>query len=321
MPLGHNDVLNIASYKYVLAGGISGGITRAVCQPFDVLKIRFQLQVESFDPQLGGKYRGLFQAVTTIVKEEGVRALWKGHVPAQSLSITYGCVQFATFELMSQYISAGSPTILTLVSSDFLCGILGSTVATVVSFPFDVIRTRLVAQGNQSKMYSGTLNAFYLICRDKPTILFRGLTPTLLQVAPQGGIQFTVYNILSHLFSLSDYLSSSSAASNPDPQTERRVLSPLGSLMAGSVAGLTSKVAIYPLDLAKKRIQVQGFDDARRDFGKTFQCRTLLDCLWKTYRQESLRGLYKGLSPSLLKAGVTSACHFTAYEHTLRLLS
>ncbi|KAI5716801.1 hypothetical protein M8J76_012642 [Diaphorina citri] len=269
MPLGHNDVLNIASYKYVLAGGISGGITRAVCQPFDVLKIRFQLQVESFDPQLGGKYRGLFQAVTTIVKEEGVRALWKGH--------------FATFELMSQYISAGSPTILTLVSSDFLCGILGSTVATVVSFPFDVIRTRLVAQGNQSKMYSGTLNAFYLICRDKPTILFR------------------------------DYLSSSSAASNPDPQTERRVLSPLGSLMAGSVAGLTSKVAIYPLDLAKKRIQVQGFDDARRDFGKTFQCRTLLDCLWKTYRQESLRGLYKGLSPSLLKAGVTSACHFTAY--------
>ncbi|KAL1450827.1 hypothetical protein WDU94_003144 [Cyamophila willieti] len=326
MGVGHNETKNIASYKYMLAGGFSGAVTRAICQPFDVLKIRFQLQVESFHHQAGGKYRGLPQALSTIVREEGLGALWKGHVPAQSLSVVYGCVQFLSFEILSSQMSHllvnGSrfPGGALHLSSDFLSGTLSSVVATVVSFPFDVVRTRLVAQGNQTKLYSGTLHAFLVIWKDKPLTLFRGLTPTLFQVAPQGGIQFSVYNALSKLLSSSKYFCSSpSPASSSNPQTVRPVLSPLGSLLAGSSAGLAAKVAIYPLDLAKKRIQVQGLDKARSEFGKTMQCHSLGDCLYKTWQRESYRGLYKGLLPSLLKAAVTSACHFTVYEQTLRL--
>lgn len=314
----NNDLVTIASYKYVLAGGVSGAATRAVSQPFDVLKIRFQLQVESLDPKSGGKYRGLLQAVSSIVREEGVRGLWKGHVPAQNLSITYGCIQFFTFERFSRLFKSWNPSSLLYIPSDFLSGTLAGAIGTIVSFPFDVIRTRLVAQGNQKKIYSGTLHAFLTMCRENPSHLFRGLTPTLLQVAPQGGMQFTVYNILSRFFSLSSHLRSSPPG---DLQTARPSgLSPLGSALAGSLAGVASKVSVYPLDLAKKRIQIQGFDSAREGFGETFKCRSLVECLVKIYTRESWRGLYKGLSPSLLKAGVTSACHFTFYEHSLRLL-
>uniref|UniRef100_A0A8D8RY59 Mitochondrial thiamine pyrophosphate carrier n=1 Tax=Cacopsylla melanoneura TaxID=428564 RepID=A0A8D8RY59_9HEMI len=321
MVVGHDETKNIATYKYVLAGGFSGAVTRAVCQPFDVLKIRFQLQVESFDRLTGGKYRGLPQALSTIVREEGVSALWKGHVPAQSLSVVYGCVQFLSFEFLSSQMSPLIPKEFHM-SSDFFIGTFSSVIATVVSFPFDVIRTRLVAQGNQTKVYSGTLHALLVIYKDKPLTLFRGLTPGIIQMAPQGGIQFSVYNAMSNVLSASEHFSSSPApASSSDPQTVERVLSPLGSLLAGSVAGLTAKVAVYPLDLAKKRIQVQGLEEARTEFGKTLQCQSLFECLYKTWRTESLRGLYKGLSPSLLKAGLTTACLFTVYEQTLRLLT
>ena len=50
-----------------------------------------------------------------------------------------------------------------------------------------------------------------------------------------------------------------------DPKSKLPVA---GNLICGGAAGLTAKTVIYPLDLVKKRLQVQGFEEARRSFGK-----------------------------------------------------
>lgn len=52
-----------------------------------------------------------------------------------------------------------------------------------------------------------------------------------------------------------------------------------GSLLAGSLAGLTSKSITYPFDLARKRMQIQGFQDARTGFGKVISSKTLWLCI------------------------------------------
>lgn len=49
-------------------------------------------------------------------------------------------------------------------------------------------------------------------------------------------------------------------------------------------------------------------------------CNGLWDCIYVTVREESIYGLFKGLSPSLLKAGFVTALHLTFYEYTLKLL-
>lgn len=63
------------------------------CHP-DLFDSDSQLQIERLsrsDP--GAKYHGILQAGRQILQEEGPTAFWKGHVPAQLLSIGYGAVQ------------------------------------------------------------------------------------------------------------------------------------------------------------------------------------------------------------------------------------
>jgi solute carrier family 25 thiamine pyrophosphate transporter 19 len=60
-----------------IAGGISGLCSRLVTEPLDVIKIRFQLQLEPIRiNNHGSKYRGITQTAGLIIREEGLSALW-----------------------------------------------------------------------------------------------------------------------------------------------------------------------------------------------------------------------------------------------------
>lgn len=190
---------------------------------------------------------------------------------------------------------------------NFSIHFLGS-VATLASFPFDVVRTRLVAQSEQHKMYSGIVNAFISIYRKEGfRVYFRGLTPTIIQVAPHAGVQFMCYKMFNQFYRYVFEIDANEHAM-------------LGNIVSGSLAGLCAKTAIYPLDLTRKRMQIQGFEECRKYFGKTFSCKGMFDCIQKIYLIEGLLGLFKGLSPSLVKAVATSALHFASYEYICMLL-
>lgn len=54
----------------------------------------FQLQVEPLSRDSNNsKYKSIYQSIRLIYKEEGLKALWKGLLPGQFLSITYGLTQ------------------------------------------------------------------------------------------------------------------------------------------------------------------------------------------------------------------------------------
>jgi solute carrier family 25 thiamine pyrophosphate transporter 19 len=59
-------------------------MTRAIIQPLDVLKIRFQLQEEPLRGKTKGKYTGVCQSIKLIFTEEGATAFWKGYFIGKS---------------------------------------------------------------------------------------------------------------------------------------------------------------------------------------------------------------------------------------------
>lgn len=259
------------------------------------------LQIERVSSQHPeGKYSGLLQAFRCILREEGPPAFWKGHLPAQLLSVCFGAVQFASFEFLTEVMHKSTAYNSQTPGVHFICGGLSACSATVVCQPLDTLRTRFAAQG-EPKVYHNLRHAVSTMYHTGGLRTFyRGLVPTLVAVFPYAGLQFFFYRLFGQLL--------------PATSEAKKSGGCLMSLLCGSSAGVLSKTMTYPFDLFKKRLQVGGFEEARVHFGQIRHYHGFVDCVVQIGREEGLRGFFKGLSPSLVKAAFSTGLIFFCYD-------
>ncbi|KAK7756707.1 mitochondrial thiamine pyrophosphate transporter [Diatrype stigma] len=310
--------------QVVVAGGTAGLISRFVVAPLDVVKIRLQLQPHPRKHVPGDHhhhhprhpslpvYKGTLQTMRHIVANEGITGLWKGNVPAELLYVSYAAVQFTAYRSTSMLLHRtfgegedGSGSKIPQGIESFVCGAAAGATGTAATYPLDLLRTRFAAQGND-RVYASLRRAISDIARDEgPRGFFRGLAPALAQIMPYMGLFFAAYEALRA----------------PLGQWPRQLPFGSGDATAGVLASVLAKTAVFPLDLVRKRIQVQGPTRARyvhRDIPEA------PGGTWRTMRaivrHSGLRGLYRGLTVSLFKAAPNSAVTMWTYERILNLL-
>ena len=297
--------------QVVVAGASAGLISRFVVAPLDVVKIRLQLQPHTRSSSGSPLYRGTLQTMRHIVANEGITGLWKGNVPAELLYVSYAAVQFTTYRSTSMLLQRlrgqgagadGDAKPAPHAAESFVCGAVGGAAGTAATYPLDLLRTRFAAQGND-RVYVSLRRAVSDIRRDEGARgFFRGLAPALAQIMPYMGIFFAAYEGL------------------------RRPLGPLlpwggtGDAAAGVLASVLAKTAVFPLDLARKRIQVQGPTRGRYVHKDIPEARGTLPTLRGILRRAGPRGLYRGLAVSLFKAAPNSAVTMWTYERILNQL-
>ncbi|XP_067939648.1 mitochondrial thiamine pyrophosphate carrier-like [Watersipora subatra] len=289
----------------MLAGSLSGMLTRACTQPLDVIKIRFQLQVEPISPKSPtSKYQGGIHSITTILREESYLAFWKGHLSAQILSAVFMAVEFTSFEMLTKYFYLNYSGEQNKTVQHFISGAGAGTTATVVSYPLDVLRTRFVAQGNKKVYTSFAQGLNHIYCSDGIKGYYKGLGAAICQTAPQSALYFGLYQLFKRI------LDNLRVDSSRDAVTAT----------VGAAAGISAKLVSYPFDTSKRRLQVIGFENARKEFGVTRHYNGIFSYLTTSVSEEGIRGLYKGASLSIIKSGVTTSLYFFIYEKMCKII-
>ena len=194
------------AYK-IFAAGLMSGVTEAVCivTPIDVCKIRIQSQFSSLaEPNKALKYKNVFQTAGTIVKEEGVSALYKGIVPTiLRQSINQG-VNFTAYHFLKKSVMEYTNREKLSSWQHLILGGISGGMGPIANCPIDVIKTRLQRQvlvsGTKPK-YIGIIQGIGLIQKEEGTMaLWKGLGPRLMRIVPGQAITFMVYErVLSYL--------------------------------------------------------------------------------------------------------------------------
>ncbi|CAH1414827.1 unnamed protein product [Lactuca virosa] len=303
------------------AGSISGAISRTVTSPLDVIKIRFQVQLEptssfallSKNVYGASKYTGMIQASKDIFREEGFSGFWRGNVPALLMVMPYTAIQFMVLHKVKTFASGSSKSEDHIHLSpylSFMSGALAGCAATVGSYPFDLLRTILASQG-EPKIYPNMRAAFVDIMNTRGFRgLYAGLSPTLVEIIPYAGLQFGTYDTFKR------WTMAWNIRGLSDPTHAEESLSSFQLFLCGLAAGSCAKAVCHPLDVVKKRFQIEGLQRHPR-YGARVEAkayRNMYDALSRIMRTEGWAGLYKGIVPSIVKAAPAGAVTFVAYE-------
>lgn len=216
------------------------------------------------------------------------------------LYMTYGAAQFVAYRSASEVLT---PTPLPSQVTSFISGAAAGTAATTVTYPLDLLRTRFAAQGN-TKVYQGFFSSLHEIASTEGfTGFYRGLGAGVGQIVPYMGLFFTMYETLRPLME------------------DLHLPFGTGDAAAGIMASILAKTGVFPLDVIRKRLQVQG--PARTKFADgsiPLYERGVLATGRTIVLKEGWRGLYRGLSIGLIKAAPASAVTMWSYEIALKTL-
>lgn len=171
-----------------LSAGLASNCTAAITNPLWLIKTRIQTQNHS---GVGVKYKHSFHALQSIVKEEGVRGLYKG-LTASFLASSQAMIQFPLYEILKCLLAENS-------SSHLAAGAIASSMACTLTYPSEVVRSRLQVQGCSKgpPRYKGVFGAFRTIWREEGFRgMYRGLLASLIRIAPAQAIALTVYELI-----------------------------------------------------------------------------------------------------------------------------
>lgn len=289
-----------AAWKDVLAG-TAGGIAQVLAgQPFDTTKVRLQSAPE-------GTYSGAVDVVKRLMKNEGFSGFYKGTLTPLIGVGACVSVQFAVNEEMKRYFESKSSTVENRAGLGYgqlyVCGGAAGLANSFLASPIEQIRIRLQTQTEASAVkLLGPIDAVKKIVSlgGIGHGLFRGLVPTIIREVHGMGM----------------YFMAAEACIKQEMQKMNKTRSEVQSWHVccyGGVAGVAMWLSVYPIDVIKSRFQTDSLSPKDRRFTSIMQC----------YREtvaNGYKGIFKGFTPTLLRAVPVNAITFLAFDYSRRLL-
>ncbi|GIM11871.1 hypothetical protein Vretimale_15341 [Volvox reticuliferus] len=211
-----------------------------------------------------------FTTAAQVLRTEGIGGFWKGNALNVLRTAPFKAVNFFSFDMYHTAFMALSGRDENV--ERFLAGACAGVTATLICFPLDVVRTRLMASVAGPRYGSGPFSTLSGILRNEgAAALYSGCLPAVIGMAPAGAVFYGVYDLLKHRHlehlaaasSGGDGTHTTAAASSAldavkaTTQPQALTLDPVYTLLYGAMAGAASELIVYPLEVIRRKMQLQ----------------------------------------------------------------
>ncbi|KAJ9508602.1 hypothetical protein QJQ45_012142 [Haematococcus lacustris] len=287
-----------------VSGALAGALTATFVCPLDVLKTRLQIQ------RIGTmKSLGIAGGLAQIVKREGVKGLYQGLGPSLMALLPNWAVYFTVYDKLKTSLTTQQGTGRRLQATPLIhmTAAAGAGVATLlVTNPLWVVKTRMQTQhmaldvgmrAARHPLYRSTFDALIRITREEGMKgLYSGLAPSLAGIM-HVAIQFPLYELCkAHIAQRQHHTADTLTAG------ELVVASALSKMVASTVT--------YPHEVVRSYMHVSGS-------GPWAGLRDTCTTIW---REDGLKGFYRGCATNLVRTTPAAALTFTSFELIARAL-
>lgn len=198
---------NVTIPQNLLIATLAGVVNVLITCPLWVANTRLKLQGGKETVEGTVPYRGMWDALTRIAKEEGVEALWGGTASSLML-VTNPVIHFVVYDKVKQIIVKGAAASgrTTLTSAEvFITGAIAKALATIFTYPIQVAQSRQRAlKSHGSSTLGNTMKILSdLVQKDGFFGLYAGMDVKLVQTILTAAFQFMCYEKIQEvIFSL-----------------------------------------------------------------------------------------------------------------------
>ncbi|KAJ4489176.1 mitochondrial carrier domain-containing protein [Lentinula lateritia] len=279
-----------ATLNELIAGSVGGAAQVLVGHPLDTVKTRAQIAPK-------GMFKGPMDIIAQTVRKEGFFALYKGMASPLLGIAGVNSLLFAAYGVSKRIVSPYPQLSLPETS---LAGAMAGAANTILASPVEMFKVRMQGQygGAQDKRLSAVAREMWTQWGFRKGVM-RGYWVTMAREIPAYAGFYTAYEFSKRKFA-SIYGSEL----------------PVWALLAsGSTGGIAYWLSCYPLDVIKSRVQLR----QTPPIGTPVQ---YIAHEAKTVLAESgLKGLFSGLTPSLIRSIPAAASTFAAFEITREYLA
>ncbi|ESR38233.1 mitochondrial uncoupling protein 2 [Citrus sinensis] len=183
--VGGDFVGDIPLYQKIFAALLTGAIAIVVANPTDLVKVR--LQAEGKLPSgVPRRYYGALDAYCTIVRQEGLGALWTGLGPNIARNAIVNAAELASYDQVKETILK-IPGFTDNIFTHILAGLGAGLFAVCIGSPIDVVKSRMMGDS----AYKNTVDCFIKTLKYEGFLAFyKGFLPNFSRLGSWNVIMF-----------------------------------------------------------------------------------------------------------------------------------
>lgn len=175
--------------KKFAAGSAAGALGSLAGNPFDVLKTKM-MAAEGGNVSLVGTGKEL-------LKKQGIAGFYRGIDSNVLRAMVLNGTKMSCYDQMKGYVVQLTGLSKSHLMTQFLSAASAGFFMTCTVSPFDMVRTRLMNQPADAKLYNNALDCFLKIIKNEgPLTLWRGFIPIWSRFAPTTTLQLVIFEQL-----------------------------------------------------------------------------------------------------------------------------